>query len=224
MPSPNLQAACDIDGFDPRIIESYSAQLFLRKHLNQLHNMFYKPDNGKKLSWLVFDKLLTCGTDAPFPAVLASKEPRHFPTIEASQGNLNSIDRVAPNMVWDVNKGEMAKDILGARLRAKYYGAQVITYRHFVLKILEMSSTPSPATEQVSNEFISGVEAPRVNRNATKVQDIDNKVLEYARNGLKALIHSTRAFHGLGDPGTERLIVTNVWGTAHAYVDLDILD
>jgi hypothetical protein len=127
-------------------------------------------------------------------------------------------------MVWDVNKGEMAKDILGARLRAKYYGAQVITYRHFVLKILEMSSTPSPATEQVSNEFISGVEAPRVNRNATKVQDIDNKVLEYARNGLKALIHSTRAFHGLGDPGTERLIVTNVWGTAHAYVDLDILD
>ena len=46
MPGPNLQAASDIDGFDPFIIESYSAQLFLRKHLNQLHNMFYKPENG----------------------------------------------------------------------------------------------------------------------------------------------------------------------------------
>ncbi len=167
--------------------------------------------------------MLICGSDAPFPVVLASKEPKHFPTIEASQGNLNIIDRVAPNMVWDVDKGEMAEDILGARLRAKYYGAQVITYRHFVLKILEMSSAPSPTAEQVSNEFISGVEAPRVDRNATKIKDIDHKVLEYARNGLKALIHSTRAFHGLGDPGTDRLIVTNVWGTAHAYVDLDLL-
>lgn len=54
MPGPNLQAACDVDGFDPRIIESYSAQLFLRKHLNQLHNMFYKPDNGKRSSFLSF--------------------------------------------------------------------------------------------------------------------------------------------------------------------------
>jgi hypothetical protein len=160
--------------------------------------------------------MLICRTDSPFPAVLASKEIKHFPTIEASQGNLNIIDRVAPNMVWDVDNGEMATDILGARLRAKYYGAQVITYRHFVIKILEMSSTPSTSTEQVSNEFRDGVEAPRVDRNATKIEDIDQKVLEYARNGLKALIHSTRAFHGVGDPAIDRLIVTNVWGTAHA--------
>jgi hypothetical protein len=47
MPGPNLQAAVDVDGFHPFIIESYSAQLFLRKHLNQLHNMFYKPESGK---------------------------------------------------------------------------------------------------------------------------------------------------------------------------------
>jgi hypothetical protein len=49
MPGPNLQAASDVDGFDPFVIESYAAQLYLRKHLNQLHNMFYKPDNGE---WL----------------------------------------------------------------------------------------------------------------------------------------------------------------------------
>jgi hypothetical protein len=49
MPAPNLQAACEDDGFDHRIIESYSAQLFLRKHLNQLHNMFYKPDGKETL-------------------------------------------------------------------------------------------------------------------------------------------------------------------------------
>jgi hypothetical protein len=47
MPSPNFTAAADIDGFGPMVVESYGAQLFLRKHLNQLHNMFYKPENGK---------------------------------------------------------------------------------------------------------------------------------------------------------------------------------
>lgn len=47
MPGPNLQAAADVDGFDPLVVESYSAQLYLRKHLNQLHNMFYKPENGR---------------------------------------------------------------------------------------------------------------------------------------------------------------------------------
>jgi hypothetical protein len=45
MPGPNLAAASN-DGFDPRIIESYGAQLYLRKHLNMLHNMFYKPRDG----------------------------------------------------------------------------------------------------------------------------------------------------------------------------------
>jgi hypothetical protein len=47
MPTPNLQAASNVDGFDPIIIESYGAQLFLRKHLNALHNMFYRPTTGE---------------------------------------------------------------------------------------------------------------------------------------------------------------------------------
>ena len=54
MPTPNYLAACENDGFDQRIIESYSAQLFLRKHLNQLHNMFYKPD-GRQYSYIIWD-------------------------------------------------------------------------------------------------------------------------------------------------------------------------
>jgi hypothetical protein len=164
---------------------------------------------------------VNCQIDSLFPA-LTNKQPKHFPTIEASQASLNIIDKVAPNMVWDIQSGELASDILGARLRAKYYGAQVITYRPFVLNILEMSSAPSTSTEQVSNEFIDGVQAPRVSRNTTRLEDVPEKVREYARYGLQATIHSTRAFYGLGDPGTHRLIVTNIWGTAHAYVDLDI--
>jgi hypothetical protein len=44
MPAPNLQAARDIDGLSDLVLESYSAQLYLRKHLNMLHTMFYNPD------------------------------------------------------------------------------------------------------------------------------------------------------------------------------------
>lgn len=47
MPHPNIQSIVDTGGVTPLIIESYIAQLFLRKHLNQLHNMFYKPEIGK---------------------------------------------------------------------------------------------------------------------------------------------------------------------------------
>ncbi|GKU11591.1 unnamed protein product, partial [Fusarium langsethiae] len=43
--------------------------------------------------------------------------------------------------------------------------------------------------------------------------DIDPIVVELAKKGIKALIESTRAFHGLGD---KRPIITNIFGTAHA--------
>ena len=44
MPTPNVKAAVEWDHFDPVHIESYMTQLHLRKHLNQLHTMFYKPE------------------------------------------------------------------------------------------------------------------------------------------------------------------------------------
>jgi hypothetical protein len=54
MPGPNLRDATNVDGFDARVMESYSAQLYIRKHLNQLHNMFYRPENGKHKSSNLF--------------------------------------------------------------------------------------------------------------------------------------------------------------------------
>lgn len=115
-------------------------------------------------------------------------------------------------MKWDATKGEPASNILEARLRAKYYGAEVITYRHFVLKLLGRSGLG----DQVAPEYLPKIEAPQVNSNVTRIEDIDKKALQYAECGIRALIFSTRAFYGLGDPGKVRLIVTNVWGTAHA--------
>lgn len=117
-------------------------------------------------------------------------------------------------MAWETDKGEPARDILGARLRAKYYGAQVITYRNLVLKILELDG--SSKGEQISHDFKTNIDAPALDKNITRLEQIGPETLEFVRNGIRALVYSTTAFRGLGDPGKDRLIVTNVWGTAHA--------
>ena len=50
MPHPNFKT--EEDGKDNDIVHSYIGQLFLRKHLNQLHNMFYRPDGGKHFPYI----------------------------------------------------------------------------------------------------------------------------------------------------------------------------
>jgi hypothetical protein len=122
---------------------------------------------------------------------------------------------------WDDNDPP-ATDILGARLRAKYYGAKVITYRSFVLRILINSAEKSPKMQsrqvkEIINEYKWGILDPEIDTTAgSRKEEPDPKYLELAQRGINALIKSTTAFHGLGNPGRDRLIVTNVWGTAHA--------
>jgi hypothetical protein len=152
--------------------------------------------------------------------VFAAKElSKHFPTIQAAEFNLKHMDVVAPNMTWNVDAGDPANNILEARLRAKYYGAQVITYRHFIIEIMKRNFNPTSgksaldSKEEMNTEFGPGVDVPTVA--VGPEEPIPEVVLHLARCGLKALIYSTTAFHGLGEG---RLIVTNIWGTAHAYV------
>lgn len=143
-----------------------------------------------------------------------------YPTIEACEKGL-IIPAFAGAMAWEEND-EPAEDILEARLRAKYYGANVITYRPFVLKILNRSyprkSETEDQREQYPSDFKAGIDAPSIDSGATRADQIDPKILEYAKNCISALVKSTTAFWGLGDPGKDRIIVTNIWGTAHAYV------
>ena len=128
---------------------------------------------------------------------------------------MNQIHIFAPNLQWNEDDPP-ARGILHARLRAKYYGAQVITYRPFVLKILRHSAT-TLSREPVTSEYKEIIQdIPEVNTKAKTIDDINRKVNEYAKNCIYALIKSTEAFYGIGDSRDTRLIVTNVWGTAHA--------
>lgn len=106
--------------------------------------------------------------------------------IEALNHNLNVWTSVTPDVAWHHN-APPADNILEARLRGKYYGAQNITYRHFLRAVLDSDASAS----------------------------FPDKVIEYAMNCVSAMKKSCQSFTRCHEPG-ERLIVTNCWGTAHA--------
>ncbi|UKZ72974.1 hypothetical protein TrVFT333_000611 [Trichoderma virens FT-333] len=133
--------------------------------------------------------------------------------------HLNSIHRMfySPD---DSSKPEGLKNVelvAGARLRAKYWGAQMITYRPFVRQILqwsfEVKRHPSSPHIPVMSEYRDGIIAPYIRPDTKKPSQLDPSIIELARKGIVALIESTKSFHGLGD---KRPIITNVFGTAHA--------
>jgi hypothetical protein len=142
-------------------------------------------------------------------------KPNYLAMVKICEDGLNQFNRMAPNLKWDENDATdlyAKNNILGARLRAKFYGARVITYRDFVLKILQRSHEASmPQDEQHPNN-------PMRMAASSPEAEIEPIVIQYAEQCIKALIRSTIAFHGMGDPAKDRLIVTNIWGTAHAYV------
>ncbi|EXK79699.1 hypothetical protein FOQG_15724 [Fusarium oxysporum f. sp. raphani 54005] len=190
MPHPNMSL---LEGFDQRILDSYPGQLYLRTHLNRIHRMFYAPED---------------------PAKPCKDKFR----------NVDLVSDAVSGMCWVASSFAFreddppADDILAARLRAKYWGAQVITYRPFIRQILQFSHSTKnhascPNFPSVSSEFRQDVTAPVIHPKARTHGDIDPQVVELAKKGIKALIESTRAFHGLGD---KRPIITNVFGTAHA--------
>lgn len=170
-----------------RIIESYQAQLYLRKHLNRIHGVVYKGDNPKV-------------------------------DLQSTLHEVDDAQRRVESMVWvgpayKFNEDDKpAEDILSARLRAKYWGAQVITYRPCIKLILDLSfelrhreAGPAGQMAQTIEELSDDVK--------NEVSMLGPEVWLHARKGVRALVESTQAFHGLGK---KRPIITNVYGTAHA--------
>ncbi|PON23525.1 hypothetical protein TGAM01_v207759 [Trichoderma gamsii] len=187
MPQPNMSL---LQGFDQRVVDSYPAQLYLRTHLNSIHRMFYSPDDSSK--------------------------PEKLKNVRLVADGVSGMSWVPPSFRFNENDPP-ANDILSARLRAKYWGAQMITYRPFVRQILqwsyELKRHPESPHAGVLSEYRDGVIAPFIPPNVKKANDLDRALIELARKGIYALIESTRSFHGLGE---KRPIITNVFGTAHA--------
>ncbi|CAJ2503088.1 Uu.00g104820.m01.CDS01 [Anthostomella pinea] len=190
MPYPNTTFAIE-QGFPRHIVEGYVAQLYLRKQLNKVHNLLYDPE----------------------------KDGQNGPAMEDS---INSIQNalkharhtwVPPHYSWSEDD-PLATDILSARLRAKYWGSQVILYRPFLKSMLNREPLPPPTYRIQSSPPDAWASLGLEIGSPNLPSNVDPRTINYARLAIQALVESTRAFHGM-DP-TQRIIVTNVFGTAHA--------
>lgn len=183
------EGVTDTREYASSIVESYAAQLYLRKHLNQIHKMVYPPDNNSSSS-----------------------------DLESTLHKLNQAQLRVASMAWVTpayqfsEEDPPATDILNARLRAKYWGAQVITYRPCIKMILDLSF--DLRCEEAGPGVPIAQTLQDVSRETQdKVRSLPHEVWDHAGKGIKALVQSTQAFHGLGP---QRPIITNVFGTAHA--------
>ena len=188
MPYPNADYAATNLGFGPRNLTSYLAQLYLRRRLNTIHGELYNPEKPQ------LDPLNAkpgTATDRLMNWIKGQLTPKSVPEL----------------FQWDLNDPP-AKDVLSARLRAKYWGAQVIAHRPFIQRILDtnykyfVESRATPMGDG-SNPQNGNPPSPEFSR----------ETIDYAKMGIQALVESTRAFHNVED---KRFVVTNVFGTAHA--------
>ncbi|PNP49926.1 hypothetical protein FNYG_15996 [Fusarium nygamai] len=137
MPHPNMSL---LEGFNQRILDSYPGQLYLRTHLNSIHRMFYAPEDPAKP-----------GKDK-------------FRDVSVVSDAVSGMNWVAPSFAFREDDPP-ADDILAARLRAKYWGAQVITYRPFIRQILQFSHSiknhaSGPNFPSISSDFRQDITAP----------------------------------------------------------------
>jgi hypothetical protein len=127
-----------------------------------------------------------------------------------------------PQLRWN-DTDPPATDINVARLRAKYYGASYIIHRPFLNYALHsqslresidrhLESLPNYGSPSGRHD---GVMAPPTSRapNAGESGQVA-EIVRSAKQCIDAAMQSTEAFDGVRQ--RERLVVTNIFGTAHA--------
>ncbi|CAK4033147.1 hypothetical protein DOTSEDRAFT_72963 [Lecanosticta acicola] len=173
------------------ILIFYTAQLFLRRRLNQVHREMYGADSF----------------------LLPLSEVQEMLRGHESLLNLWR-EQLPPALGWEDHDPPPA-DILSARLRAKYWGARYIINRPFLDYALHIMShvKGGASVEAVARD---GYGNPRDKADIHLFKAIEqfseDEIWAAARRCVDAAMHSTEAFDGV--PG--RLIITNIHGTAHA--------
>lgn len=182
LPVPGMVVLCNELGFSPAVVNSYLAQLWLRRRLNEISGQLYNPNYRLDIT------------------------RRLKITAEIENDILDKKDVAGGSYAFNVNDPP-AEDILHARFRAKFWGANVLTYRPYIETILQASHARMHP-EQYRNAAYSSATSE-----GTTPEEMQPLVIRYACKGIDVLFKSTEAFHGLRD---RRFIITNIFGTAHA--------
>ena len=185
---------------DVKDMAYYLAQVEIRRILNRAHTVLYAEPNQKDHNspWEKFD-------------------PRDL------DWSLTRWRETLPHFLrWD-DSDAPATDINAARLRAKYYGARYVINRPFLhyavhtmapqpIEFLAENDVPPPPHGDANG---TAMETKRDNVFYSEHKIVHSKrLLRAAKASVEAAFRSTVAIDNVDG----RPIVTNIWGTAHAYV------
>ena len=188
------------------ILRFYSYQVQLRRTMNDIHSMLYGKKNaqGKQPTSVLLGILVE---------------------------NLEKWREMLGDWGWDDDNYE-SSDINVARMRAKYYGAKYIIHRPTLQWILRYYSfPPTPYIKHSDSPQAqpgSAFASPTQNENSPYARSrrpgemgppgrggeppVEQYLIDAARVCVQSAIRSTTAF----DSVPKRLIITNIFGTAHA--------
>ncbi len=187
-----------------KMMSYYSFQIHIRNSLNSMQKDLHPPENRERK------------TD-------------FFNMRNIHEESLQNWRNVLPPWLQWKDEDDPSPDINDARLRAKYYGALYIIHRPFLRHVLDTEitaqGTDSPKTDVLkgainkplaysaqSHERSRGAMAPP--RSTGADSNVQAEILRSARICVKAAMRSTVAFDNI--LSRQRLIVTNIFGTAHA--------
>jgi hypothetical protein len=200
------------------MMQLYSTQIWFRIVLNEAHNALYQ-SNG------------TASFDTTNVKEVIAHARVHAQILE------NWRAMLIPELAWK-DEELPSTDLNIARVRAKYYGGLYMMLRPYLRlasHVLEFPppppgtwgasqhNSPAPYGNHVSTPTSRNVQMVDLSEDQREVIDICSKCIDSA-------IRSTIAFDRVGEePGSQytyftptrktRLIVTNVFGTLHAYVN-----
>ena len=174
---------------DRKVLACYSAQIYIRRALNAIQRELYPPNHEN------------LGTISP-------------KTQKVCEEMLEGWRSLLPAEFQWKDEDEPSTDINEARLRAKYYGGVYIIHRPFLYHALH-NTEYRKTTSQVPDSDRYGNSAEDSHRSNGSMAPPQNHIMRSAEKCVRAAMRSTIAFDRVCDD-RNRLIVTNIFGTAHA--------
>ena len=174
-----------------KILIFYTAQMFLRKRLNQIHSELYG------------DQCLNQSLNSVQEMLSAHEQILKY-----------WRDTLPPGLRWN-DDDEAPDDILNARLRGKYWGARYLINRPFLDYALHIMphARDGRNIESVAKDS-QGNPRDKAEIHLFKAIELmgEQEILRASKRCVDAAMKSTVAFDNVPD----RLIMTNIHGTAHA--------
>jgi hypothetical protein len=181
----------EAEKYETNVLLYYVSQMFLRKRLNQVHKEMYG------------DKALS----------LPISQVREM--LNGHESILGLWRQGLPaGLKWN-DEDPPPSDILAARLRAKYWGAKYVVNRPFLdyaLHIMPLTRGGMSIVEAAKDCNGNPRDKAEIHLFKAIEQMGEQEIWAASRRCIQAAMHSTVALDGVKD----RLIITNIHGTAHA--------